>query len=178
MRTESLRCSRDPNRLSDVFDSLPLCVSLGSVLAASWASASLRGKLSGRDPEPRPPEVKLFWKLSEGLRPHQGVQEEDGVVGHEADDEDGQVDQNHPEDALLAVAAVTGGHRTPQRSQDERGAYQVLLEKPSKHVVALCLLFVVEKKVTEIPPPTMVSHTAAHTSAAFLRVRTERERNG
>jgi len=67
----------------------------------------------------------LHAAVIQGLRPHQGVQEEDGVIGHEADDEDGQVDQNHPEDALLAVAAVTDGHRTPQRSQNERGAYQV-----------------------------------------------------
>lgn len=38
----------------------------------------------------------LHSTVGQCLCPHQGVQEEDGVVGDEADDEDTQMDQNHP----------------------------------------------------------------------------------
>ena len=38
----------------------------------------------------------LHGAVSQGLGPHQGVQEEDGVIGDEADDEDAKMDQNHP----------------------------------------------------------------------------------
>lgn len=56
------------NWLSDILDSFPFlsgaCVSLGRVFPVSRVS-SLRGILSGREQDPLPPMVKLFWKLSE-----------------------------------------------------------------------------------------------------------------
>lgn len=67
----------------------------------------------------------LHSAVSQGLGPHQGVQEEDGVIRDEADDEDAQMDQNHPQNTFLAVTAAANSHRTPKCPQNKRGTYQV-----------------------------------------------------
>lgn len=67
----------------------------------------------------------LHSAVSQGLGPHQGIQEEDRVIRDKADDEDSQMNHNHPQDASLAVGATTNSYWTPQRSQHKRGTYQV-----------------------------------------------------
>lgn len=67
----------------------------------------------------------LHGTVSQGLGPHQGVQEEDRVVRNKADDEDAQMHQNHPQDTSLAVTAMINSHRAPQRPQNKRGTHQV-----------------------------------------------------
>lgn len=69
--------------------------------------------------------IPLQVTIGQSLGPHHGVEEEDGVVGDETDDEDGQVDENHTEDPALAVAAVADGPWATKGSQHQRGTHQV-----------------------------------------------------
>lgn len=71
------------------------------------------------------PSEALHGTAGQGLGPHEGVEEEDGVVWDEADDEDAQVDQDHPQDASLALTAMANARRAAERPQNQGGADQV-----------------------------------------------------
>lgn len=67
----------------------------------------------------------LHCAVSQRLGPHQGIEEEDRVIRNEADDENAQMNNNHPQDASLVITAMTSSHWATQGPQDKWGTYQV-----------------------------------------------------
>ena len=116
-----------------------LLEALGGEVVHHGVQAAVEAGHAQRDWVERPGEA-LHAAAGQRLGAHQGVEEEDGVVGHEADDEDAQVDQDHAQDAPFAVGAVACGRGLAERLKHQGGAHQVGQqgEQESKDLVPRC----------------------------------------
>lgn len=91
---------------------------LGCEVVNHRVQAAVKGGQAQSDGVQRSGEA-FHTTTSQGLCTHQSIKEEDRVIRHKADDEYTQMDQNHPQDAFLAVAAMSNGNRALQSPQDK-----------------------------------------------------------
>lgn len=71
------------------------------------------------------PGKPLQGAVGDGLGAHERVQEQDGVVGDEAHDENGHVHDDHLQHFLLVRPNLGQGGRLPQSPENQRGAGEV-----------------------------------------------------